>query len=300
MGKNENIKNVSASVKQRLLNIAKTEDREYQAVFKQYIQERMLYRISASQYSGAFILKGAILFFMYNISKLRPTKDIDFMGKDIENDEEVMKKVFSEIVKITSEDGLEYDSDSIKTERIVEDGNYKGIRINVVVKLGNAKDRLQIDIGFGDKIYAGPVEMEYPTLLELPAPKLFTYSIESAIAEKFEAIVSIGIATSRMKDFYDILFFASSKIFNSYTLFEAIKLTFKNRNTNLADRNNIFKKEFSADMQKQIQWSAFLYKNKLAADKEFESTVFKIERYLEPLFELKEPKTWNPEKWIWE
>lgn len=300
MPEGKKIKNLSASVKQRLLNIAQAENKDYQSVFKQYIQERMLYRVSVSTYSKTFILKGAPLFIIYNISKLRPTKDIDFMGKDIGNDEKVIKDVFVEISKIVADDGLEFNSDSIKTDRIVEDGNYKGIRVSVEVKLDKARDRLQIDIGFGDKIYNGPVEMDYPTLLEQPVPKILIYSIESAIAEKLEANASIGIATSRMKDFFDILFYASKQKLESASLREAIKLTFRNRNTEISTRTRIYEENFKADKQKQTQWTAFLRKNKLEAEVKFERVIDKIQLLIEPLFNLNESKTWNPEKWIWE
>lgn len=192
-----------------------------------------------------------------------------------------------------------FNEKNIIAEIITEDKRYNGIRIKVEAKLDTAVQKLQIDIGFGDKIYR-PVEIDYPVLLDLPAPKLLAYSIESAIAEKFEAIVSIGILTSRMKDFYDILFFAQKIKLKSTDLSSAINLTFKNRNTNLDDRKLIYENYFKKDKQKEIQWSAFLNKNKLNSESSFEIVIDKIKNFIEPIFNINKNKIWNPETWNWE
>jgi hypothetical protein len=194
---------------------------------------------------------------------------------------------------------LVFNEKNIIAEIITEDKRYNGIRIKVEAKLDTAVQKLQIDIGFGDKIYR-PVEIDYPVPLDLPAPKLLAYSIESAIAEKFEAIVSIGILTSRMKDFYDILFFAQKIKLKSTDLSSAINLTFKNRNTNLDDRKLIYQNYFKKDKQKEIQWSAFLNKNKLNSESSFEIVIDKIKNFIEPIFNINKNKIWNPETWNWE
>ena len=294
------IKNLAASVKERLLKIAREGNGDYQSIFKQYVHERLLYRISLSSYANSFVLKGALLFLAFDISRLRPTKDIDLMGKDTPNDLESIKNIFSEIAQIDCEDGLTFDAENISAERIIEDDNYKGIRIRFTVRLGKATDGVQIDIGFGDVIHKGPIKIEYPTLLDFTAPSILAYSIESAIAEKFEAIVSLGMATSRMKDFYDILFFAQKNKFDSVDLLEAIKLTFNNRNTAVDLRNLVFADNFKKDLQKQIQWQAFLKKKKLEADDNFEIVVTKLENFIEPLFDSSENKRWDSTKWSWE
>jgi len=294
------IKNLAASIKARLLNYSKENRIEYQGVFRLYVQERFLYRVSRSAYSKKFILKGALLFLAFNISKYRPTKDIDFLGTSVENDAEVLKKIIKEILLIDFEDGLTFDPESIEAEEIVETQEYHGIRIKFNVFLKKARDRIQIDIGFGDPIYEGPVEIDYPVLLDLPSPKLLAYSIESAIAEKFEAIVSRGFATSRMKDFFDILHFAEKRKFESGKLKEAIKITFNNRNTDLNNRYAVFSSDFKKDKVKQSMWTTFLNQRKLKSESEFEKVIERLELFVEPIFQLNENKIWNPENWSWE
>ena len=159
---------------------------------------------------------------------------------------------------------------------------------------------MQLDIGFGDTITAGPVEIDFPTLLDFPAPKLKVYSIETAIAEKFEAIVSLQLQTSRMKDFYDILFFAKHYDFKKDILIRAIKTTFDNRSTDLALSKNIFEDKFTSDQNFQILWSAFLERNKLENNKTFFEVVSQIQSFIQPVFDSKTKNNWSPKKWEWE
>jgi len=293
------IKNLAASVKARLLNIADQSNRNFNLILRQYVQERFLYRLANSRYSNNFILKGALLFLAFDISRLRPTRDIDFLGDSIKNDTDEIKKIFEEILLVECDDGLIFNDKSMTSENIVEDDKYHGIRVKFEARLNTAIQPIQVDIGFGDVIHKGPVQIVYPTLLDFPTPSLLAYSIESAIAEKFEAIVSLGIATSRMKDFYDILFFAQKNKFDSADLFDAINLTFNNRNTAIASRNLIFADDFKKDLQKRTQWKAFLKKNKLEVDDSFETVVTNLENFIEPLFNSVENKKWDPTKWSW-
>ena len=136
-------------------------------------------------------------------------------------------------------------------------------------------------------------------MLDFPAPQLLVYSIESAIAEKYEAIVSLQLETSRMKDFYDIVFFAEKYKFNKELLKQAILTTFSNRSTDIASRNKIYEESFRNDSQKQIQWSAFLERNKLLAENKFSVVIEKLKSFIEPIFE-DDKLTWNPEKFLWE
>ena len=294
------IKNIAASVKERLRNISIQTRKEFQSTVRQYVQERFLYRLSKSIYSSKLILKGALLFVAHDISRNRPTRDVDFLGLNIPNEIEDIIDVIKEILAIKSDDGLRFDSDSVEAENITEDGDYKGVRIKFYVFLENSRERMQLDIGFGDKITAGPVEIEFPTLLDLPAPKLKVYSIETAIAEKFEAIVSLQLITSRMKDFYDILFFAEHYNFNKVTLIQAITTTFNNRSTDLALRKTIFEDKFKSDENFQKLWSAFLNRVKLENDKTFSVVVSLIQSFIQPIFDSKTKNNWNPEKWKWE
>lgn len=300
MKEKKEIKNIAASVKEKLRNISTQSEREFQSVVSQYVQERFLYRLSESIYSNNLILKGALLFIAHDISRNRPTRDIDFLGSKIPNEIKDLVEVIKEILIIKTEDGLRFDSESVEAENITEDGDYKGVRIKFYAFLENSRERMQLDIGFGDMITAGPVEIEFPTLLDFPAPKLKVYSIETAIAEKFEAIVSLQLQTSRMKDFYDIQFFAKHYDFKKDILIKAIKTTFNNRSTDLALNKIIFEDKFKNDENFQILWSAFLDRNKLEKDKTFFEAVSRIQSFIQPVFDSKTKNNWNPEKWKWE
>ncbi|MDP8221552.1 MAG: nucleotidyl transferase AbiEii/AbiGii toxin family protein [Candidatus Stygibacter frigidus] len=191
----------------------------------QYFQERFLYRLSKSPYSKHFALKGALLFRIYRMTASRPTIDIDFLGIDTANSEDNMTGIFKKILSLESDDGVSFDLGSIISEAIKEEDEYKGVRLFCVAYLGVAKRRMHFDIGFGDIIVPEPVTLEYPVIIETqPAPKVLAYTPESAIAEKFEAIVSLGYFTSRIKDFYDIFYMAENYVFSSDTLYIAWSL----------------------------------------------------------------------------
>ena len=199
--------NLEASIRARLKTIAKDSERNFDSVLLQYFQERFLYRLSISPYKENFILKGALLFVAYEIPRSRPTKDIDFLGKNISNTSENLISAMKEILEVQVQDGLRFDSESLISETIKQDAEYKGIRIYCNAYLGSAYSRLHFDIGFGDIVIPKPVILDFPVLLsDIPAPELIAYTPESAIAEKFEAIVNLGMITSRMKDFYDIYY----------------------------------------------------------------------------------------------
>jgi len=209
-------------------------------------------------------------------------------------------ELIKEILAIKTDDGLRFDSDSVEGENITEDGDYKGVRIKFYVFLENSRERMQLDIGFGDKITAGPIEIEFPTILDFPALKLKVYSIETAIAEKFEAIVSLQLQTSRMKDFYDVLFFAEKYKFKKELLFEAFSTTFNRRSTDLAMSEKIFENKFKNEERFQNLWYAFLQSNKLESDKAFSEVASKIQSFIQPIFDSKTKNNWNPVKWKWD
>lgn len=207
MKERKGLKNIAASVKERLRNISTNAGKDFQSVLRQYIQERFLFRLSKSIYVDNFILKGALLFVAHDISRSRPTRDIDFLGSLVPNEKEKIVEIIKEILNVSYDDGLLFDNNNVESEYIVEDEEYYGVRVKFYAYLEHSRERVQIDIGFGDRIIGGPIEINFPTLLDFPAPRLKVYSIESAVAEKFEAIVSLQLETSRMKDFYDILYF---------------------------------------------------------------------------------------------
>lgn len=300
MKKKSEIKNVAASVKERLRNIAAQSNKEFQSVVRQYVQERFLFRLSKSVYSKNFILKGALLFVAHDISRNRPTRDIDFLGSAISNEIIDVKDAVTEILKIEYEDGVTFDIKSVEAENIVEDGDYQGIRIKFYAYMENLRERVQLDIGFGDKMTSGPIEIEFPTLLDFDAPMIKVYSIETAIAEKFEAIVSLQLQSSRMKDFYDILFFAEHYKFKKELLLNALSATFNHRSTNIEDRKIIFSDKFKLDKQLQLLWMAFLERSKLVSVNSFSEVVTKIQSFIELIFDKETKDNWKPNKWMWE
>jgi predicted nucleotidyltransferase component of viral defense system len=276
------IKNVEASIRARLLKIAKDSNRDFNAVLLQYFQERLLYRLSISIYKYNFILKGALLYLAFDISRIRPTKDIDFLGVDTPNSEENVLDIFRDIILIEENDGVKFDVDSLESELIKEDTDYQGIRIFCVAYLGKVKRRMHFDVGFGDKIVPAPVSLDFPVLLaDSSVPKLRAYTPESAIAEKFEAIVKLNYATSRMKDFYDIYFMASNYKFDPDILKKAIEITFKNRGTDLSSRAIIYTKDFINDAINQTQWKAFMLRMELDTDITFETCIIIIRDFIE-------------------
>ena len=268
-------------------------------MLNQFFQERFLYKLSLSPYQNNFILKGALLLMTYDIEKTRPTKDIDFLGKSIKNDVGSLKDIIQETCSIKTNDGIEFIKKNISAELIKEEAEYGGVRIHIPYQMHTIKGVIQIDVGFGDMIIKGPTKIEFPTLLDMPAPLINVYSLETAIAEKFEAIVKLNFQTSRMKDFFDIDHISTYSEFDSSILMEALSITFKTRGTNLEDRKTIFSEEFKTDNKKEYQWKAFLNKSKILSDKNFIDIVNSIEKFIEPILSTKKLK-WNPEKFIWE
>ena len=293
------VNNNAASVRARLLNIADESKQDYNALLRLYFQERFLYRLFISQYKTKLILKGALLLMMNDISRFRPTKDIDFLGKAISNELSECEEVVKSVASIIIEDGVEFVIDKITTERIKEDSDYEGVRIHLPYKMDTIKGYLSIDIGFGDQIVHGPFEMDFPVLLDMPVPNIFVYSLETAVAEKFEAIVKLNFLTSRMKDFYDIIFIAEKTQFTKMDLKEALTVTFGHRKTNIEERFLIYKDDYKQNPQKQIQWSSFIERNKLNTERNFVNVINSIQSFIEPIFS-QELQSWNPIKFIWE
>lgn len=213
--------------------------------------------------------------------------------------------IFKEICEIEVEDdGLRFDAATVTAERITEDADYEGIRVKFVGYLENARIPIQIDLGFGDVITPAPVETEIPSLLDLPTSKLLTYPRESVIAEKFEAMVSLGLANSRMKDFYDIQSLSREFQFDGATLSEAIKKTFTTRGTELpAGTPLVFSAEFFDDSDKKKQWAAFCNKNRsYVAEASLESVCDEIAKFVMPMVEglngkAALPKSWSKREW---
>jgi len=247
--------NMSASVRQRLLNRARSDHRPFNELLQYYAMERFLYRLSQSVHVDRFILKGALMFKVWGSPELRPTMDIDMLGRTSNGETNIVSQIKDILTVDVEADGLTFDPASIHAERITEDADYEGIRIRFLGALGSARINMQIDIGFGDIVYPGPEKSDLPTMLNFTAPRLLCYSRESSIAEKFEAMVKLGMLNSRMKDFYDIWLLSRQFNFDGPRLTDAIRLTFERRGTRLPVEIDAFTELFIE--AKQTQWAAF-------------------------------------------
>ncbi|MFN0016864.1 MAG: nucleotidyl transferase AbiEii/AbiGii toxin family protein [Pirellulaceae bacterium] len=277
------IKNLSASVRQRLTNTAKAESRRFSDVLQYYALERWLFRLSQSQYRENFILKGALLFVVWKTPATRPTRDIDFLGR-LNNDPEYIRSVVADVCQAhVDDDGLMFDPATVATERIAEDADYQGVRATFQATLGNARIPMQIDIGFSDVMTPGPTAVSYPTILDFPAASLLAYNRETAIAEKFEAMVKLGELNSRMKDFFDVATLASNFDFEGQELATAIRATFAKRQTPIQSQPICFSDHFFSDPTKAVQWKAFVRRSVIVCESEFSEVVEDVRNFLQPV-----------------
>lgn len=272
------------SIKDKLKNYSKKHNKIHQFTLTRYFQERLLFRLSKSEYRNKLLLKGGAL--MYTIQKdvSRPTLDIDLLAQKIKSEEGVIISIFTDICSLKFSDGITFDINSLSASEILKEGSYSGIRIKVPVNLGNIRQSLQVDIGFGDVVTPGPVEMDYPTLLEMEIPKLLTYSIESLVAEKFQAMIDLAEYNSRMKDFYDVYKILESGNYSQANLKQAIRNTFEKRKTVFMNNHSLFGKDFKNDKNRIIQWEAFLKKSKVSNDLEYGKVMELIKLKLEPIY----------------
>ncbi|VAX06853.1 FIG00645039: hypothetical protein with HTH-domain [hydrothermal vent metagenome] len=278
---NRGTRNIAASVRQKLKNQANKGKRPFAELLQYYAMERFLYRLTQSKHAGLFILKGALMLRVWQSPQFRPTMDIDMLGKTSNEIDSICAQV-ADIIAIDIDDGLVFDPATIRGERIKEDADYEGVRVRFIGTLENARVNMQIDIGFGDIIYPEPIEAELPTLLDSPAPRLLCYSRESAIAEKFEAMIKLGALNSRMKDFYDIWLLSRQFEFDGAELAEAIRLTLENRETEIPEVITSFTDEFIKAKDKQ--WAAFhkrIGQEHVPAD--FAEVVAGVEAFLQPV-----------------
>jgi len=278
-------KNLAASVRQKLFDLARARNEDFGLMLVKYGLERILYRLSRSKHHDVFVLKGALLFELWTHHTYRATRDADFLARG-DNDPERFARIFKELCVIDVEpDGLNFDAASVKAERITEDADYEGVRVTFTAYLERARIPIQIDIGFGDVITPAPIETPYPTLLPASNPRLLTYPKETVVAEKFEAMVKLGIANSRMKDFYDLEALRTLD-FEGKTLREAIRKTFERRGSELPASGTpvAFTPEFYDDDNKKKQWAAFCARNATYVTKtELKEVIENIQRFLEPV-----------------
>lgn len=279
------ITNYGKSVHDRLLNIAKSRNLSYQMLVSRYVQERLLYRLSISRYREHFFLKGGALIYAISGLEARPTVDIDFLGEKINRDMEFLRNVFAEICSIKYDaDGISFDSSSIETEELMLNKEYNGVRIRIGAKLHSMRETVSMDIGFGDVVYPHANELDYPALLEENPIKLLAYSPETVVAEKFEAMIKLGLLNSRMKDFYDVYMLLTSNSLKMDELGNAISATFANRNTPYVENHPLFTDTFKTDSSRNMRWKAYLKRIKSPYDLSFSEVVDKITEELNPFW----------------
>lgn len=291
-----NIKNPSASVHQRLLNKAKETERPFNELLQYYAMERFLYRLSQTKGGERFVLKGALMLMVWNADALRPTMDIDLLGR-IENDIEgicaIMRSACGQKVDA---DGMAFDADSVSGARIAEDAEYEGVRVLAKGNLGNARVSIQIDIGFGDVISPSPRVIKYPTILDYPAPHMRGYSRESTVAEKFHAMIRHDFLNSRMKDFYDIWLLSRQFGFDGESLASAIRKTFERRQTELSQAPVVgLSEKFYRDPAKATLWKTFIRKSRLShAPQSMEAVALHVSKFILPVYEaLARHREWS-------
>jgi len=263
--KPEKCKNTAVSVRNRLLALARERGEDFQLLLTRYGLERLLYRLGKSNYRDRFILKGAMLFMLWSDQLHRPTRDVDFLGFG-DSSEAGLQAIFRELCDIQVEDdGLKLRADSVQAEVIRDAAEYGGIRVRLFGDLAGARIPIQADIGFGDAVTPEAKDIKYPVLLDNPVPQLRAYPPETVVAEKYQALVHLGFANSRMKDFIDLWVIAHAFDFDGRTLAKAIHNTFSRRHTDLPVQTpSGLSPRFHEDPHKNTQWKAFIRKGALA------------------------------------
>lgn len=294
----------AASIKDRLKNQSAKSGKSFQELLITYALERTIYRLSISKYADRFTLKGGIfLYAIFGGEYARTTRDIDFLARNMSNSTEDIRKVFKDIFLISCDDALQYDLNTLKVENITEFKDYHGVNVSVTALIEKTKIPVSIDIGYDDVIYPDREKMEFPVLLDMENPKVYAYSIYSSISEKFEAIVSLGDANSRYKDFYDIYMLASKYDLNGAYLKKALIETFEHRGTSFDDIF-AFTNDFVSSEIHQNRWKFFLKRKQAMVDVELDNVIHVLKDLLLPIVKAIINKnefnsTWDYRKLCW-
>ena len=276
-------KNLAASMRARLLNVAKAQGVDFNQVLVRFALERILYRLSQSAHADHFLLKGALLFTLWYDMPHRTTRDADLLGFG-PSDLESIAQTFRDIASVEVEDGIVFDPASVSVEEIRKDAGYAGARVLITGEIAKARCKTQIDIGYGDAVTPGPVHAVYPVLIaDLPAPRLRTYPVYTVISEKLHAIALLGMTNSRLKDYLDLWVLLDREALNDNTLARAIAATFIRRGMPIPAILPVgLTAEFSTDSSRQAMWHAFLIKNDIAITP-LSEVVAKLRTILEPV-----------------
>lgn len=275
------VKDRGASVRARLFTLSKATGQTFNLVLTRFALERLLYRLSVSPYADRFVLKGAMLLMTWLEDPHRGTRDLDLLGFG-DPGANAMLATFREIVDQDVDDGVKFDGEGLRVDRIREEIEYGGLRLRTMATIGGARVNVIVDVGFGDALEPSAEVIDYPVMLDLPTPRLRAYARETVIAEKFQAMVALGRANSRMKDFYDIWVLSRSFTFDDDRLPRAIAATFERRGTPIPrEAPDALTSAFAADEQKRRQWLAFV-ENVAIDPRSFEAVITDLEAFLMP------------------
>jgi len=286
------VRNIGASVRARLLARARAERVDFQILLTRYALERLLYRLSASDQRELFVLKGAMLFALWRDDPFRPTRDLDLLGQGDPDPAAIAESIRSICSTAVPDDGVVFDIAGIDAAPVRDEAEYAGVRVRTSAMIAGARVPIQIDVGFGDAITPDALVVEYPALLEAPAPVLRAYPPETVVAEKTEAIVSLGVANTRMKDFYDLWMIAQTFAFEGEILADAVRRTFERRRTTWPGQvpsglSDAFARE------KDAQWRAFLARDRLgAAPASLVEVIEDLRTFLQPVLARAELASW--------
>lgn len=279
-------KNIVASIHQRLLNASRQTGRAFNDLVLYYAIERFLYRLSQSAYRDQVVLKGGLMLNVWQIPVTRVTRDIDLLGR-LNNDPQAIADVVRNICCVdVNGDGIIFDPDSVSTNPIAEDADYQGVRAQFHGHLGKMPLAMQIDFGFSDVVTPAPTEIIYPALLDHPSARLLAYNRETAVAEKFQAMVKLGELNSRMRDFFDVWALSQGFAFEEQMLADAIRSTFTRRGTELEIAPACFGETFATTSAKIAQWKGFLKTARVShAPVELSEAIDHIKRFIIPVIE---------------
>lgn len=277
-------RDVGASVRQRLLNQSRAQERPFQELLQYFAMERFLYRLAKSPVADRFVLKGALLLTAWQAPLSRPTMDIDLSGRTSNKLDHISEILRSVCTVVAEPDGIEFDPSSLEAARIKEGAEYEGVRISFMATLARALIPMRIDIGFGDVIVPAPTRVVYPTLLEFPAPVLLAYPKETVVAEKLEALTKLGLLNSRMKDYYDLALLSRLYSLSGPVLLEAVAATFRHRETRIETDPIGLTEAYYADPARSLQWRAFVRRSRFAEHPDdLKNLVLEVRRFAIPL-----------------